>query len=606
MHRLFVRALLVAIGCFFLNPSSLLAQSADSLAQAAQGFLLSQNWEQAIPLLQQAYDARPGEESFYQDLLKALSGNRDFKAAERLVAQQQEKRPSPALFIDLGQVYAQAGKKSKAKEQFDAALKAVNGEDMLTQQLANRFISIGQEGYAIQVYEKVQGIMQNPFLYAHQRSRLYARQGDIDKAVEALLNDGPTPYGGPDDTKSELLELLGNDASRLAIAQKALLRHINEKPNSFYYADLLTWLYTQKNDWEGALIQVSAIDERSNAGGKALLQFALQADKAGQYEVAQQALDQVKEIGPSKPYYALALSQLLAMGLRHLSEAPSFSKQEILALEKDYEEFFKEFPQYEASPTASDFAELEAQYNDSPAKAISILERAIAQPTASREFVGKAKLQIGDYQVLEGKVWDASLSYSQVDKDFREDFLGEDARFRNARLAYYRGDFAWAQGQLSVLKASTSELIANDALNLSVLITENMPDSNKAPLLLYAHADLLLFQNKYDEALRCLDSISTLYPKHPLQDDVLMLRAHVAQKRHNYQKAIDWLALIIKDYGEDVLGDDAVFQTAEIYERYLKDPEQAKHFYEMLILNYPNSTYSQLARSRLSALEPRS
>src|SRR5690606_27458413 len=143
---------------------------------------------------------------------------------------------------------------------------------------------------------------------------------------------------------------------------------------------------------------------------------------------------------------------------------------------------------------------------------------------ASREFIGKAKLQLGDYQILTGQVWEASLTYSQVDKAYREDFLGEDARFRNARLAYYRGDFAWAQAQLSVLKASTSELIANDALYLSVLITENTPDSNNAALLLFSKADLLLFQNKYDEALRTLDSISTLYPKHPLQDDVLMLR----------------------------------------------------------------------------------
>ncbi|MBS1630147.1 MAG: tetratricopeptide repeat protein [Bacteroidetes bacterium] len=606
MHRFIVRALIAAVCCFSLNPSRLHAQSSDSLTQAAQSLLQAQQWDQAIPLLQQAYEAHPGDVMVYQDLLKALLGRRDYKEAEHLVTRQSKLQQGPTLLIDLGQVYDRAGKKSKAKNQFDEALKAVNGDDIISEQLANRFVLAGRGDYAIQVYEKARGIMQNPFLYAHQLSRLYAQEGDITKAIEALLNDGPTPYGGPDDTQTELLELLGNDAGKLAIAQKILLRHINEKPNSFYYAHLLTWLYTQKEDWEGALIQVSAIDERSNAGGKALLQFAVQADMAGKHEVAKQALDAVVALGPSKPYYSLAKAQGLSMGLRQLSEAPSFTKQEVLVLEKEYEQFFKEFPQFEASQHACDFAELEAQYNDSPAKAISILEHAIAQPGASREFVGRAKLQMGDYQILAGKVWEASLTYSQVDKSFREDFLGEDARFRNARLAYYRGDFAWAQGQLSVLKASTSELIANDALNLSVLITENMPDSNTAPLLLYAHADLLLFQNKYDEALRCLDSISSLYPKHPLQDDVLMLRAQVAKKRHQFQKAIDWLAIIIKDYGQDVLGDDAVFQTAVIYQQYLKNTEQAKHFYEMLLLNYPNSTYSQLARSRLSAMEPQS
>lgn len=601
------RRLLTAVCCILFVVPQLRAQSSDSLAQALQNLLATQQWEQAIPLLRQAYEAAPGDPDLYQDYLKALLGNHDFKAAERLVEAQQKKRPGPGLLIDLGSVYAAAGKNGKAKEQFEAAVKAVTGEDIQTQQLASRFIAIGREDYAIRVYERTRTIMQNPFLYSGQLARLYAKTGDVPKAVDALLSDGPSPYGGAqNDTKTELLELLGQDPERLAIAQKALLRRINLQPNSLYYAELLTWLYTQKDDWEGALIQVEAIEERSNAGGRGLLQFALQAEKAGQYDVALKALDAVAEIGPSKPYYSLAKAQRLAMSMRRLAENPSFTKQELSVLEKDYEQFFSEFPQFEASETACDFAELEAQYNDSPAKAIMILERAIAQPTASREFIGKAKLQLGDYQILTGQVWEASLTYSQVDKAYREDFLGEDARFRNARLAYYRGNFAWAQAQLSVLKASTSELIANDALYLSVLITENTPDSNNAALLLFSKADLLLFQNKYDEALRTLDSISTLYPKHPLQDDVLMLRAKLAMKRHDYQKALTWLAAIIKDYGQDVLGDDAIFKTAEVYDRYLKDPAKAKEYYERLILDYPGSTYAQIARNRLAAQMPRS
>lgn len=135
-----------------------------------------------------------------------------------------------------------------------------------------------------------------------------------------------------------------------------------------------------------------------------------------------------------------------------------------------------------------------------------------------------------------------------------------------------------------------------------MLITENMPDSNTAALLLFSRADLLLFQNKDAEALKALDSISTVYPKHPLQDDVLMLRASLSQKRHDYPKALEYYAAVIKEYGKDVLGDDAVFKTAELYERALKDLTRAKEFYEQLIIDYPGSTYVQLARNRLNAL----
>src|SRR5690606_21283346 len=176
-----------------------------------------------------------------------------------------------------------------------------------------------------------------------------------------------------------------------------------------------------------------------------------------------------------------------------------------------------------------------------------------------KDFVGEAKLQLGDYYILDGKIWDASLIYSQVDKDFREDHLGEEARFRNAKLAYYRGDFKWAQTQLSVLKASTSELIANDALYLSVLITENIPpDSNLIPLERFAYADLLLFQNKDSEAASLLDSISRAFPEHPLKDDILMLHSQIAVKHKDYPKALNYLKEVFEKYDKDVLADDAL------------------------------------------------
>lgn len=595
------RTLLTALSCLLLS-STLRAQSTDSLSYAAHAFIEAKDWDKAAELLGQLYKTNPADANIYHDYLNTLLAQHDYKGAERIVNDQKSRAYTPPLLIDFGRVYESAGKAGRAKEQFDAALATVNGDEILAQQLVAGFTAVGHDDYAIQVYERMRSIMQNPFLYSGPLSKLYAKTGDVPKAIDALLNGGPTPYGGQDDTKAELLDILGDDAGRLSIAQKAIVRRINLQPENTYYADLLTWLYTQKGDWEGALIQIQAIDERTNAGGQNLLQFAQLAEKEGQYDIALKTLDAVIEMGNAKPYYSLAKAQHLTMGMHRIKDNPSFTKNDIAALEKDYDAFFTEFPQFEASEVARDFAELEAQFNNNPKKGIAILERAIAQPIASKEFIGKAKLQLGDYLVLDGKVWDASLTYSQVDKAFREDFLGEDARYRNARLAYYRGDFGWAQTQLSALKASTSELIANDALYLSVLITENTPDSNTAALLLFSRADLLLFQNKDSAALKVLDSISTLYPKHALQDDVLMLRATLAQKRHDYNKALEYLAAIIKDYGKDVLGDDAVFKTAEIYERALKNPEKAKEFYEQLIMDYPGSTYVQTARNRLAAL----
>jgi len=271
-------------------------------------------------------------------------------------------------------------------------------------------------------------------------------------------------------------------------------------------------------------------------------------------------------------------------------------------LADSFESFFQQFPAYAGSDVACKYAELLAQFGDNTPKAIEVLKKVVASAGMQKDLIGRAKLQLGDYYILTGSTWEASLIYSQVDKDFKQDALGEEARYRNAKLSYYHGDFKWAQDQLSVLKAATSELIANDALYLSVLITENTQDSDTYPLRRFAYADLLLFQNKDKDAETLLDSISNAYPKHDLQDDILMLHARLEEKHHNYSKALEYLATIIEKYKDDVLGDDAVFKTAEIYATNLNDKDKAKKYYEQLLLDYPGSTYVQTARKRLGEL----
>jgi tetratricopeptide (TPR) repeat protein len=191
-----------------------------------------------------------------------------------------------------------------------------------------------------------------------------------------------------------------------------------------------------------------------------------------------------------------------------------------------------------------------------------------------------------------------------VDKDFKQDMLGEEARFKNAKLSYYTGDFKWAQGQLDVLKASTSELIANDALNLSVLITENNPpaDSNTTPLLMFARADLLEFQNKDQQAIDILDSISSTYPEHPLLDDILMQKVNMAYKKQDYSEAAMLLQKIVSNYADDVLADDAIFNLAQINEEFFSNKDEAKRLYEQILTKYPGSSFVNQARKNYRRL----
>jgi tetratricopeptide (TPR) repeat protein len=581
----------------------MLQAQTNSLIQAK---LYADNGEtkKAKDLYEDLYKQSPNDGDVYQAYFDFLFQNKDWKAAEKLVTQQFKlKSYAPLMHIDLGRVYLKLSKEKKANEQFDYAIQSMNGDDMLATKMASTFESDSLDAWSIKTLEHGIEMMHNPFLYSIPLAKLYAKAGKMDEAVTALLNLGQIQIPGMEDTKATLLQLIGNNSQKLQLTQRALIKKINEQPDNIWYIDLLTWVYTQKNDWEGALMQIEALDARKKDSGQMLLNFARTAATEKKYVTANHALDILLEKGKEHPFYGASRAEKLKVGFASIKNNPEFKQSELDNLEKDFESYFTNFPQAFPSETLRDYATLEAQYAGNTQKAIELLEKALQESNARKDFVGNAKLQLGDYYVLIGKIWDASLLYSQVDKAFKEDMLGEEARFRNARLSYYDGDFEWAQGQLMVLKASTSELIANDALYLSVLITENIPpDSNMVPLKRFAYADLLLFQNKDKEAELLLDSISKYYPKHPLQDDIYMQLAKLNIKHKNYTTALDWLKKISDEYKQDVLADDAVFLTAQIYEQFLKQPDKAKFYYESVLVDYPGSTFGQASRSRLDEL----
>jgi tetratricopeptide (TPR) repeat protein len=243
-------------------------------------------------------------------------------------------------------------------------------------------------------------------------------------------------------------------------------------------------------------------------------------------------------------------------------------------------------------------AHLKAFYKGEPEQAIELLQVALTYKNAGAEMLAECKLELGDIYIFIGEMWEPALLYGQVDKSFKYDAIGQEAKFRNARLSFYKGEFEWAQAQLDVLKGATSKLIANDALELSLLISDNTVDSNFVPLTMFSRADLMSFQNYDSLALLTLDSINKEFPGHSLSDDILYKKYKIAYKQGNFRLAADKLEQLILNYGEDLLGDDAVFKLAELYEKKLNDSEKAKKLYQDVLLNYPASLYTVEARKR--------
>jgi tetratricopeptide (TPR) repeat protein len=254
-------------------------------------------------------------------------------------------------------------------------------------------------------------------------------------------------------------------------------------------------------------------------------------------------------------------------------------------------------------PVLKKSALLKAYYLNQPNEAIELLENAITKYSFDKNAVAEIKLDLGDMHLLVGDIWDASLLYSQVEKDFKYEIVGQNAKFRNAKLSYYASDFKWAKSQCDVLKGSTSKTIANDALDLSLLITDAIGiDTNDAPLKMFAAADLLILQHQYQKSLLKLDSINNIFAEHTLGDDIYYKKADIFMLTQRYSEAVKMYENIVEYYPNELYGDDALYKQAELYDRFLLNQEKAKTLYQEFLDKYPGSIYVIEARKRFREL----
>ena len=219
------------------------------------------------------------------------------------------------------------------------------------------------------------------------------------------------------------------------------------------------------------------------------------------------------------------------------------------------------------------------------------------------ELQAECKLELADILLMRGDPWEAILLYSQVEKDFKENPIGHEAKFRRARISYFQGEFDWAQAQLDVLKASTSKLIANNAMDLSLLITDNVGlDTSTHAMEMYARAEFLAFQNKWEASTSTLDSLLLTFSGHTLSDEVIYKKGEISMHTKNYIQAISYFQEVAENYSYDILADDALFQWAKLTEEHLKDNEKAQTLYEQILLEHNGSIYTSEARKRFRAL----
>lgn len=600
-----IRVAFIILLLLFMAPTNVFAQPGADEQLAAQYFQ-SGEYERAILYYEKLFRKQPTI-FYYEQLYKSYLGLNDLESAQKLVKDQMKRyKDDPRYPVDMGLIFRKMADNPKAEKEFDKALKMMGTDQSSVRQVAGYFTSANEYDYALQAYERGQRSLGEGQNFHYEIANLYALQGDVPKMVSAFMDLLAVNEAYLQQVQNSLSRFMEFEVAdeRTETLRTELLRRIQRDPQRTVFQDLLIWMYIQQKDLSSAFVQSKAMDKRFEEGGSRLMDLARIALANKDHSTALKCYEYVLSLGRNDALYVQAKigsTKVRYDQLTTQAEPASIELQELdngmgntlteLGLNKNTIELLR------------DRAHLKAYYLNDRNGAIALLNEGLNIPGVDPKTQAQLKLDLGDVHLLAGEIWEASLLYSQVDLDYKYDMIGHEARLRNAKVSFYSSDFLWAQGQLNVLKASTSKLIANDAMELSLRITDNLGvDSNSVPLSFFARAELLRFQHRYDEALVVFDSLDTEFPMHSLGDDVLYERYRIAYARHRYSEAATFLEKLTELYPLDILVDNAFLDLGKLYENQLNDPEKAKGFYERLLFEQTGSIFVPEARERYREL----
>ncbi|WP_276359101.1 tetratricopeptide repeat protein [Daejeonella sp. H1SJ63] len=541
--------------------------------------------------------------SFYDPYFNSLLKTRQYNEAEKLARTQMKSHPEVFTYsVDIGRVYLEKGEESKSSEWFNNLIRNLPANEFAVKDLAITFYRAEAYDFSIKTLITGRKLVNNENAFIYDLLSLYRFRKDKTMLIQEyilLLGINPQTLQQAQNVLGGILE----DRNDYDILKSAILRKLQKDPQNVVMTEFLTWQYVQQKDFDMAVRQSLALDRRLKEDGGRIYELSrlLIANQA--YEQAIEVLNYLKAKGQQGRYYIPARVDLLNVRAQQLKSV-KLSKPDLEKLEGDYLSLLNEFGRNAGTTFAiRQLAKLQAYYLNKPKEAAEQLQKLIELNGIPPLVIGEAKTELADIYLISEEMWEAALLYSQVEKAFTNDILGQEARFKNAKLAYFQGDFTWSKAQLDVLKSSTSQLIANDALDLSLLISDNLQnETDTAALIKYAKADLFILKNESEAAIKSLDSLHIIFPNNSLADDVLMAKARIFIKNNELQKAVAELQEILDNYSTELWGDDAIFMLADIYETRLEQPEKARELFQKIISDYPGSIFVIEARKRFRQL----
>jgi tetratricopeptide (TPR) repeat protein len=596
--------IIVLFSLLFLSSFSFSQTETD--IQLAQYYYTNGEFEKATTYYEKIYENDPSKVIFTR-YYECLMETKDIKTAEKILKKQVNlNRGDLDLRVTFAQFYEEIEELAKARKIYDEILDEVNSNAGLTIQIYQAFVARGKFELAKTCLDKGRKLAPSyPFNF--QYADYYSLMGNKPEMMREYIE-----YLELQPNMKESIQLAINSRVNLSksdspdfIALKEMLIARTQKTNApLIYSEMLIWLFIQNQNFNGAFIQAQALDKRVQGDGSRVMELGLVCVENKSYDIARKCFDYIIALGSSQPLYFEAQKSLLNTRFIEITTNRAYSSVEIQATIQDYTDALTRLGKSRFTfQIILELSHIKAFYGNQVMESIELLTNLLATPGLTDMQRAQVKMKLADVQVLGGDIWEASLLYMQVDNDFKFEQIGNEAKYKNARVFYFDGEFDFAQGQLNVLKESTSKMIANDALQLSVMITDNYGlDSNYQAMFWFATAERLIEQHRYDSAFVLLDSIQVTFPMHALADEILFRKGKAMEDQGKWKEAVDYYSDLLKFHSDDILGDDALFRLAEIEENQFQNKEKALEYYKRLIIDFKGSLFSTEARARIRYL----
>lgn len=578
--------------CFLVSAQMLSQDDA-----SANDYFKNGAFEKALYEYKNLYAQSPSNINYIFQIISSHQELEQYNEAQSFLLKIMERVNYPSFTVELGYNYQLKNDTENANSNYKKALESIDLNPSNVFSIVRSFENHALTNQAIIAYEKA--MAKNPnYNFSLQLAKLYGEQGNIEKMFTSYIDFAQSNPMALNNVKRSISEFISEngDAENNLLLKKILLKNAQLDPQ-IIWNDLLSWLFIQQNDFKKAFAQEKAIFSRQPENLYKIEELADIAFSKNEYEAAKEIYTYITTTSQDLDLLLEAHYSLLQLETKQ-SAATNFA-----VIDVAYQNLFKQYGTFaQTLKLQIAYAHFLAFNKNETQKATKFLEEALKLPLTEIQQAD-IKLELGDILVLQEKFNDALIYYTQIQRNLKNSTLSQTARFKVAKASYYKGDFKWAESQLKILKASTSQLIANDALDLKLLITDNKyEDSLQTALKRYAKADLLAFQNRNDEAITLLNQILNEHKTEPIIPQALYKQAELFEEKAQFEKAQANYEAIIENYADGILVDDAYFKLAKLYETILNQPEKAKPLYEKIIFNHADSIYFVEARKCYRAL----